>query len=410
MRDVPTGWRSIQLRDAGKWLTGGTPSTDDPRYWGGEVPWISAASLNNFRLRDSQRRITLLGTRSGTQLVPAGAVIFVVRGMSLKKEFRVGVTQRQVAFGQDCRAIVPPSTIDGTFLALAIKARTNEILGMVDEAGHGTGRLPTDLISRLKVPIPPIREQQRIAEILDALDDQIRTAEHLINKMSALHIGLINRLIESTLGTQTALAEVASRVAGSTVIGPFGSDLVVGDYRSSGVPVVFVRDIRESGFCWVSDVYVDRTKARALSAHGVRPGDLLLTKMGFPPCIAAVYPTSMPEGIITADVIRIRPDLSRVDPYWLGHAINHERFRRQVRAITGGVTRPKVTLGDVRRLTVDLPSLRQQRKIGAVINTTRDTLSAAGRVHESLLQLRQGLMDDLLTGRVRVPVGDDHRG
>ena len=68
--------------------------------------------------------------------------------MSLKTEFRVGVTERQVAFGQDCKAIIPAPGIDGKFLALALKARSRQILAMVDEAGHGTGRLPTDLISR----------------------------------------------------------------------------------------------------------------------------------------------------------------------------------------------------------------------------------------------------------------------
>ena len=59
--------------------------------------------------------------------------------MSLKNEFRIGIARRQVAFGQDCKAIIPTSGIDGTFLALAMKARSREILGMVDESGHGTG-------------------------------------------------------------------------------------------------------------------------------------------------------------------------------------------------------------------------------------------------------------------------------
>src|SRR5580698_654005 len=98
MGDVPAGWRSMRLKDTGTWLSGGTPSTDDPRYWDGDIPWISAASLKDFRISRSDRCVTRLGALSGTCLVPQGTVLFVVRGMSLKTEFRVGVTERQVTF------------------------------------------------------------------------------------------------------------------------------------------------------------------------------------------------------------------------------------------------------------------------------------------------------------------------
>ena len=170
MSDRPAGWRYVPLKDAGTWLSGGTPYTDEPRYWNGDIPWISAASLKDFRINRSDRCVTEAGANAGTRLVPPGTVLFVVRGMSLKKEFRVGVTEREVAFGQDCKAILPRTGIDGKFLAFALKARSRQILGMVDEAGHGTGRLPTDLIFKLPLYVPPQDEQRRIVEILDTAD------------------------------------------------------------------------------------------------------------------------------------------------------------------------------------------------------------------------------------------------
>jgi type I restriction enzyme S subunit len=182
MSSASEGWRTIRLQDAGTWMSGGTPSTDDDRYWAGDIPWISAASLKGFRISDSERRVTRLGSLMGTRLVPPGTVLFVVRGMSLKTEFRVGITERKVAFGQDCKAIVPVPGIDGKFLALALKARSRQILAMVDEAGHGTGRLPTDLIANLEIGVPELAEQQRIAEILDAVDMEISATQVAIAK------------------------------------------------------------------------------------------------------------------------------------------------------------------------------------------------------------------------------------
>jgi restriction endonuclease S subunit len=173
MSELPGRWRPVRLIDTGTWLSGGTPFTAEPRYWHGDMPWISAASLKNFHISHSQRSVTPLGASAGSRVVPPGTVLFVVRGMSLKNEFRVGVAQRKVAFGQDCKAIIPAPGIDPTFLALAIQARTAEILGMVDEAGHGTGRLPIDLISQLRIGIPALPEQRRIAGAFDILHDEI---------------------------------------------------------------------------------------------------------------------------------------------------------------------------------------------------------------------------------------------
>lgn len=192
MRELPEGWKPIRLRDTGVWLSGGTPSTDEPRFWDGDIPWISAASMKDFYIHDSDRKLTKSGSSAGTRMVGRDSVIFVVRGMSLKKEFRVGVAQRELAFGQDCKAIIPRQGIDGTFLARALKVRTGEILSMVDEAGHGTGRLPTDMISRLEIGIPPMSEQRRIAEILGALESQISTASLVIDKLRVMHRGVIH--------------------------------------------------------------------------------------------------------------------------------------------------------------------------------------------------------------------------
>ncbi|MGW7594723.1 hypothetical protein, partial [Streptomyces rubiginosohelvolus] len=101
-------------------------------------------SLKSRWIDESDRKVTELGAQNGTRLVSAGAVLFVVRGMSLTSEFRVGLTQRRVAFGQDCKALIPLDWIDPLALYLAIVTRSREVLEMVDTAGHGTGRLSTD--------------------------------------------------------------------------------------------------------------------------------------------------------------------------------------------------------------------------------------------------------------------------
>src|SRR5690606_6714467 len=108
------------------------------------------------------------GAKNGTRMIGPGTILMVVRGMSLKTEFRVGMAMRPMAFGQDCKALVPRPGLDPTFLLYAIESRASELLGLVDEAGHGTGRLNTDQLHAVTIPEPPLTEQRAIAEVLGA--------------------------------------------------------------------------------------------------------------------------------------------------------------------------------------------------------------------------------------------------
>ena len=200
------------------------------------------------------------------------------------------------------------------------------------------------------------------------------------------------------------IKELAYPGKGSTVIGPFGSDLVMSDYRSEGVPVVFVRDIKEDGFRWVSDTYVSNKKAQKLSSHKVNGSDIVITKMGLPPCVAAVYPHYLPTGIITADIIRMTVDNNKVNPYWLCTALNYDRVKRQVAAITAGVTRQKVTLFDFRTLRISLPPMSEQLLIKQSLDAHADLIRVESSRLENLEKQKAGLMHDLLTGEVPVHV------
>jgi type I restriction enzyme S subunit len=278
---------------------------------------------------------------------------------------------------------------------------------------------------KFKFDLPPVQEQTKIAQILGTLDAQIQKTEALITKLEKIKEGLLHDMLtrgidqngqlrptpeqapeiykESVLGLipkEWAVSDLGA-ISTSSVIGPFGSDLVASDYRSDGVPVVFVRDIAGARYSRVSQVCVSQDKAKVLSAHEVKPGDLLLTKMGLPPCISAVYPESESIGIITADIVRLRLKTA-VAPKWAHYYVNAEPVMAQVRGITAGVTRPKVTLKDVRNLKIALPDIEEQDQILSILKHSSRRLESESANLEKLRAQKSGLMDDLLTGRVRV--------
>ena len=151
---------------------------------------------------------------------------------------------------------------------------------------------------RWRVQVPPLEEQRRIAEILDTIDETIQATERVIAKLDSLRVSVLQRTVWASDGARKRLAELAHGRRGMT-IGPFGSDLVAEDYRSSGVPVYFVRDVASGGHVkHNAQVFVSPEKAQRLRAHETRPGDILVTKMGLPPGVAALHDDGEQPGVI----------------------------------------------------------------------------------------------------------------
>jgi hypothetical protein len=311
-----------------------------------------------------------------------------------------------------------PGVIDGWIDAIADAVEDDEATGPAfDPFGHKLVRhTMSDYL-------------ERIATVLDTVDEAIAKTEAVIGKLKQVRAGVLHDLLTRGLDEHGQLRDSIAhpeqfqdsplgriprewtigfldgtvRQPSDLTIGPFGSNLLASDYKSEGVPVVFVRDIRKDGFIWSSNIYVSEDKANELRTHSVFAGDVLITKMGLPPCIAAVYPNTMPRGVVTADVIRLRPQVDVVTSFWLALYINSPRFAACVRQITGGVTRPKVTLADFRKQPVLLPSIEEQDRIKNIIMAVAHGIDEVEAELQKLLMLKSGLMTDLLTGRVRVP-------
>jgi len=196
------------------------------------------------------------------------------------------------------------------------------------------------------------------------------------------------------------IESVAASTKNALAIGPFGSSLKVDDYRKSGHPVVFVRDIRENRFDWISEVFVDDKKFQELQSHHVRPGDVVATKMGLPPCIAAVYPDSMPIAVVTADIIKVTLDRNKMTPIYAAAAINSDFCKRQVARFTEGITRPKVTLRDFRQLQIPYPPLSHQKRWEALCHQHQKTATKLSTDFDALNDLFNSLLQRAFRGEL----------
>jgi type I restriction enzyme S subunit len=136
-----TPWEITEVGEVAALVSGGTPSRSDPRYWGGQIPWITCKDMKADRLGDSSERLTEAGLEAGSRLVRAGAILIVIRGMILARDVPVALATRPVSFNQDLKALLPKSSIDGEFLLYALKSKVRDLQQMTARAAHGTKSL-----------------------------------------------------------------------------------------------------------------------------------------------------------------------------------------------------------------------------------------------------------------------------
>jgi len=171
---MSSNWPVKKLGDLVTFLSGGTPSKSNKDYWNGEIPWISASSMQSTRYHDSELRVTSLGSNNGTRKVPAGTVLLLVRGGALHNKIPVGITTRDVTFNQDVKALVPKSEdITPNYLLAWLLSSRQLLLSKVENTGIGAGKLDTKILQELDVPVPPKADLLRLELFSKALDDKI---------------------------------------------------------------------------------------------------------------------------------------------------------------------------------------------------------------------------------------------
>jgi restriction endonuclease S subunit len=168
------------LGKCGKIMGGGTPSKKRDDYWQGDIPWVAPKEMKTFRITASSEQITEVAiSESSAKLIPAGSVLFVVRGMILARYIPVAVSDVPCAINQDMKAIVPAKGISADYLAHMLWGANDILQGMVETAGHGTKKLETPAWSNLKIPVPDTEKQKAVIDELTIFQDKLSELELL---------------------------------------------------------------------------------------------------------------------------------------------------------------------------------------------------------------------------------------
>lgn len=407
---LPDNWRLQPLGTVVKMLSGGTPSRGVQIYWHGDIPWYTAKDLKTLRLGDSQDMVTPLGAANGTCMVPAGTVLVLVRGMTLLNDVPIGLTQGKATFNQDVKGLKPVDGLDAEFLAYALTSRKQELLSYVDQAGHGTGRLATSLLSGLTIATPPLLEQRLIVAVLREWDRAIEQTTQLIEAKRRLKRGLMQQLLSGarrfpefvkTDGVRHTTHFAMPADWDYVTIASIAHEVSIRNVRGNGLPVLS---------CSKYDGLVESLKYFAKQVFSEDTSNYKVVRRG-----QFAYPANhieegsiglldfLEEGIVSPiyTVFEVGPQVHA--PY-LYKVLKTETYRHIFQASTSASVdrRGSLRWNEFSKIRVPLPSLPEQRKVSDCIDVADSEIRMLADQLAALRQQKKGLMQRLLTGRKRL--------
>jgi type I restriction enzyme, S subunit len=240
-----------------------------------------------------------------------------------------------------------------------------------------------------EIPLPCIDHQIRIAHLLGMVEGLITQRKQHLQQLDDLLKSVFlemfgNLFLNDKSFDVFTLDQIKAAGKGTFSNGPFGSDLLTSELSETGeVPVIYIRDIRDGRFAWVSGVYVTKEKALSLPNCKATIGDVLIAKVGDPPGIAAVN-SQFSDAIITQDVIRLRVDTSIANPHFVQSLLNSSHGKWLIKKISIKGTRSRFPLSAFKDVRVPVPPVDVQNHFATVVEKVEAVKS---RYQQSLTDL-----------------------
>ena len=160
----------VPLGELAELESGGTPSKKIESYWGGSIPWISAKTLVGDTVYESDLTISKEGLKSGSKLASKGSLLLLTRGSGLFKRIPLAIAGKQVAYNQDIKCInANAKGISNRYLFYALKALEPDISAMLETTGIGAGKLATDRLKALPIPVLAEDARAKVTSFADCI-------------------------------------------------------------------------------------------------------------------------------------------------------------------------------------------------------------------------------------------------
>lgn len=397
---VPEGWGKTNLGDITTIIMGQSPSSDTYNTESDGLPFFQGKT--DFGNHHPSVRIWC---SEPTKVAPPYSILFSVRA----PVGDVNVTKNECCIGRGLSAIVG-NGVDQSFLYqnLIFSKSKFQVLaqGSTFEAINGSE------LKEFSVLLPPKPEQQKIASILTSVDDVIEKTESQISKLQDLKNGMMQELLTKGIDHTEFKDSPVGRI-------PVGWDILTLSDKSEHITkgstpttygynwvekgILFLRSecIKKNVFSLQGAMNISQDAHNTLARSKIKGGDILITITGYIGH-ACIFPMHYKEANINQHIAKIRIKDSILKQYIVQY-LNSEKQNRAFLNIQTGQAYPQLSLKQIQDTIIPYPMDKMElNKIVSILTVVDNNIENKQRKLQQNKSLKKSLMQDLLTGKVRV--------
>jgi len=349
-------WPLVPISEFCTTGTGGTPSRDrlDRYFKGGTIPWVKSGELRENTIYETEEHVTELALQESTvRMVPAGALLLAMYGATVGRLGILGVaaTTNQAI----CHILSDPQGALTRYLFYAIRSRVSTLVAK--GVGGAQPNISQGIVKSLKIPLPPLAEQRRIAEILDKADELRAKRRAAIEKLDTLTQSIFLDMFgdPAKVLTKWPITKLGNQLDFLTS----GSRGWAQYYADSGDLFLRIQNVRHDELLLEDIAYVNAPNTAEAKRTQVEPGDVLLSITADLGRTAVV-----PEGIGKAyinqhlSILRTKQLVPRfLSAYFASPVGQRQMVERNRHGVKAGLN-----FDDIRSFIVPLPPMELQHE------------------------------------------------
>ena len=355
-------------------VSGATPSTSVEEYWDGAVCWATPKDLSDLDghyISDTPRKLTTEGLNScSASILPPNSVLFSSRAPI----GHVAINEVPMATNQGFKSFVPKAdVIDAKYLFHWL--RTNRTY--LESLGNGATfkEVSKAVVAKIKVPVPPLFEQRRIAAILDQADDlsaKRREALAELDKLSqAIFVEMFGDPVANPRGWAVKkLRDISTKILSGTT--PNGGSQV---YVSDGVLFLRSQNVWKNSLLLDDVAYIDEDTHSKMRKSGLKNKDILITKTGRINTEnsslgrAAIFTGKDNSANINGHVYLVRLNEGEVHKFVL-YILTTDAYREYIRSVcVGGIDKRQVNKEHLEEFPIIYPPFDLQHRFAASLES-----------------------------------------
>lgn len=374
---IPSNWCWIRLENIAEWGSGGTPSRKRKEYYNGNIPWIKTGELNNGYIFNSEEKITELGLKnSSAKLYPINTVIIAMYGATIGK---VGILSIEATTNQACACAIVYKNILFKYVFHYLIYQKEAFINK--SKGGAQPNLSQEIIKKHEIPLPPIKEQQRIVNRIESLFVKLDRAKELIentlaqfeqNKMAILHKAFTGELTakwrkENNIDLSSWKDVIMQDICEKIVCGKTPTGYIS---KTGEIPYLKVYNIVDNkiDFNKTAQFIPNKIHKEKLKSSILKPNDIIMNIVGPPLRKIAIIPDNYPEWNMNQAIVRFRVKKDVMYKFIYYILIYPKTLDNIINKTKGVVGQANISITQSRNIQIKLPTIEEQQEIVNILD------------------------------------------